>query len=176
MRDCKKEKIRMNEKKDCFFDERPPLNGWAFGKYCCHCRKCGQEYMGDKRSRECANCAYEAEEAKAIALQEYLRFNLNSEIKVKLRKRGYERLVALHNEVSYRTNGAIKEVDVDYFKQRVDEYGYTTMQAWCFIRDFGDVMSPLEGDYYLNLDILIKDSSLKNEGDLIRAKCKDGRE
>ena len=164
-----------NLDEDIKVDSRPHLNGWAIGGYCCTCKKCDQKYMGDKRSTECADCAYKTEEDKAAALQDYLRFNLNSEIKVRLRKKGYERLMALHNEAFYRTNGAIKEVDIDFFKQRADEYGYTTMQAWCFIRDFGDVIYP-GAEQYFDLNILIKSSSLENEGDLIRAKYEDRRE
>jgi len=140
-------------------DTRPALRGWAPGAYCCRCRVCEQEYMGDKRSYECADCAYKAEEAKAQELQAYLRFNLNSEIKVKLHKKGYLRLLELHNELALRTNGAIESVDLDYFLKKADKHGYTSMQAWCFVRDFGDVMYPgAEG--FFDLEVLIEKKDL----------------
>jgi len=32
--------------------------GQAPGQYCCECSDCGLFYMGDKRSWQCADCAY----------------------------------------------------------------------------------------------------------------------
>lgn len=143
-------------------DERPELHGWAPGDYLCRCRDCGQEYIGDKRSYSCANCAYGFEEQKIKTLQSYLRFNLNSEIKVKFTEKGYKRLVELHNEIAVRTKGAIKMVDIEYFKSQADLYGYTAMQAWCFMRDFGDVMY-LGSESYFELDVLIHSQDLINQ-------------
>jgi hypothetical protein len=39
-------------------DERPQRNGWAAGDYFCRCSVCGAAYSGDKRSFNCAACAY----------------------------------------------------------------------------------------------------------------------
>jgi hypothetical protein len=41
-------------------DDRPhlPGTGWAPGWYTCTCIKCGEAYTGEKRSTECADCAY----------------------------------------------------------------------------------------------------------------------
>lgn len=39
-------------------DERPKRGSWAPGGYTGKCRLCGEHYMGDKRSQECADCAY----------------------------------------------------------------------------------------------------------------------
>jgi len=54
-----------NEKKPKFLqikeDSRPPRYYWASGDYWCKCKKCGADYMGDKRSRWCADCAYDYE-------------------------------------------------------------------------------------------------------------------
>lgn len=140
-------------------DTRPALHGWAPGDYICRCRECEKEYTGDKRSWTCADCAYGFEDKKAKELQSYLRFNLNSEIKVKLTEKGYRRLVELHNEIAIRTRGAIKTVDIEYFKSQADLYGYTAMQAWCFMRDFGDVMY-LGSEGYFSLEVLIHDQDL----------------
>jgi hypothetical protein len=40
-------------------DNRPKRNGWAKGEYTNKCRDCGERYIGDKRSWQCADCAYE---------------------------------------------------------------------------------------------------------------------
>lgn len=39
-------------------DNREPRGGWAAGWYTCKCNKCGDSYMGAKRSWHCADCAY----------------------------------------------------------------------------------------------------------------------
>lgn len=39
-------------------DERPPRGGWAAGNYTCVCHSCERAFAGDKRARECAECAY----------------------------------------------------------------------------------------------------------------------
>jgi DNA-directed RNA polymerase subunit RPC12/RpoP len=41
-----------------FADRRPKKNGWAPGFYLGPCRDCGNEFEGDKRASQCANCAY----------------------------------------------------------------------------------------------------------------------
>lgn len=40
-------------------DQREPRGGWAAGGYSCTCIQCKCSYYGDKRSWECADCAYE---------------------------------------------------------------------------------------------------------------------
>lgn len=47
--------------KDC--DSRPAVGGWAPGEYFCRCQYCKLSYAGDKRSWQCADCAYEIHEA-----------------------------------------------------------------------------------------------------------------
>jgi hypothetical protein len=39
-------------------DKRPQRHGWAPGGYWRKCRTCNDDYMGDKRSWICADCAY----------------------------------------------------------------------------------------------------------------------
>ena len=39
-------------------DKRPKKNGWAPGLYTCKC-SCGDSFLGDKRSSQCADCAYD---------------------------------------------------------------------------------------------------------------------
>ena len=46
---------------DYKIDKRPFIQGkgWGPGNYTCNCCKCGANYLGEKRSIECADCAYE---------------------------------------------------------------------------------------------------------------------
>ena len=39
-------------------DTRPKNGAWAPGDYMGKCDRCGREYQGDKRARNCAPCAY----------------------------------------------------------------------------------------------------------------------
>ena len=39
-------------------DIRPKKGAWAPGTYLGECDRCGREYVGDKRARNCAPCAY----------------------------------------------------------------------------------------------------------------------
>lgn len=53
----------MNDKQNMFDslikeDSRPRRGGWAPGNYLNKCNCCGEEYIGDKRAIECADCAY----------------------------------------------------------------------------------------------------------------------
>lgn len=41
-------------------DKRPRNGMWAPGSYWCKCVHCEEEYIGDKRSVCCADCAYSA--------------------------------------------------------------------------------------------------------------------
>ena len=45
-------------------DERPYKEGtgWGPGWYSCECMTCGKSYIGEKRSYQCAPCAYGDEE------------------------------------------------------------------------------------------------------------------
>jgi len=39
-------------------DTREQLGWWAPGAYICQCKRCGDFYVGDKRSLSCADCEY----------------------------------------------------------------------------------------------------------------------
>ena len=45
-------------------DKRPKKDMWAPGEYFCRCFDCYEEFMGDKRSMQCADCAYEEDYLK----------------------------------------------------------------------------------------------------------------
>ena len=86
-------------------------------------------------------------------------FNLNDVILVKIHDKGYQHLADKHNKyVSIVSNW--EKRDAEYYKKRADENGYTKMQAWCFIEEFGDVTSIGFHGYY-STDIIIRSEHLK---------------
>lgn len=40
-------------------DLRPQFGAWAPGTYICLCVTCKNQFFGDKRAHECADCAYD---------------------------------------------------------------------------------------------------------------------
>ena len=52
-------------------DDRPKKNGWAPGGYTGKCSRCGELFIGDKRSRECADCAYESDKQFVEAVDKF---------------------------------------------------------------------------------------------------------
>ena len=44
-------------------DHRPPKGWWADGHYMNRCFQCGENFAGDKRAGQCADCAYAGEKA-----------------------------------------------------------------------------------------------------------------
>ena len=80
----------------------------------------------------------EDEELIKTEIMEYVEFNLNHNVKVKLSKEGYQRLAALHN--SYlKIIPKWKKRTYLYFKNQADNEGYTTFQMWNFMEYFGNV-------------------------------------
>ena len=69
-------------------------------------------------------------------------FNLNHYFLVKLTDLGYERLVKIHNDLAVYFPST-KKVDIDYYKSKADEKGFTKFQAHDFIDKFGDLSSDL---------------------------------
>lgn len=57
-------------------DTRPKRGAWAPGWYSCKCTICNDEYMGDKRSLNCAFCAYTIDHLSLEELRdEYYQLN-----------------------------------------------------------------------------------------------------
>lgn len=44
---------------DFYRSQRDQMGGWAKGDYMCKCLDCEKEYLGDKRSWQCAKCAWQ---------------------------------------------------------------------------------------------------------------------
>lgn len=45
------------------------IGGYAPGGYVCHCCRCGVQYLGDKRSFQCARCANEDVKIEAFFIE-----------------------------------------------------------------------------------------------------------
>ena len=85
---------------------------------------------------------------------EWIKFNLNHRIKVRLLEKGYKHLAEIWNNSGYAK--LYKESrDKDFFKGGADENGYTEFQAWDFIQKFGEVTEIGMSDYY-ETEILIE--------------------
>ena len=86
-------------------------------------------------------------------------FNLNHNIKVKIYDKGYQHLADNHNKYLGTIRNWEKRTP-EYYKNKADENGYTTMQAWCFIEEFAEVTGWGFNGYYC-LDIVIDDDNLQ---------------
>ena len=85
-----------------------------------------------------------------------IKFNLNYNVRVKLTDVGRQRLADIHNKYVGTIPG-YKIVTSDSYKKDEDKDGYTRMQAWCMMQDFGDMMGmcrpqPFHLDIILELD------------------------
>jgi len=80
----------------------------------------------------------------------YVDFNLNSNIKVKLNNYGRSILKKQHNELY----SSLRVIDVPYIPHPVDEEGYCTFQMYVFMNTFGSHV--LAGSVYLPFSIDIK--------------------
>ena len=86
--------------------------------------------------------------------QDFLRFNINDYIRVKLLDKGYQLLADRHN----RYLNVLKtwdERNADYYRKKADSEGYTSFQAWDFMETFGSVTG-LGAHGYYSTDILIE--------------------
>jgi len=91
--------------------------------------------------------------------EEFLKFNINNYVFVKLTDSGFIRLAELHNKyVGVIPN--FKKKDAEYYKQQVDIEGYTKFQLWSFIADFGEVTGMGFKQTYCS-DILFKKTNLE---------------
>lgn len=89
--------------------------------------------------------------------EDYLKFNINHYVLVKLNDLGYQTLVDEHN--SYLdTIPNWKEKSIDDFKKEADEDGYTKFQLWDFMSKFGsDIGMGMEQRFETNVLIHERD-------------------
>jgi hypothetical protein len=65
----------------------------------------------------------------------HVKFNVNHSVKVKLKDKGIEHIVKMHNELMpFKFHTSFKE-----YKNKADEFGYHTLQLWSFIDHFGNL-------------------------------------
>ena len=90
--------------------------------------------------------------------ENYLKFNINRYVLVKLKESGYQVLADEHN--SYLdTIPNWKEKSIDDFKKDADGDGYTKFQMWDFMSKFG-------GDIGMGVEQRFETTILINERDV----------
>ena len=85
-------------------------------------------------------------------------FNLNDTILVKINEKGYQHMADNHNKFIGIVSNWERRTS-EYYKNKADKNGYTKMQAWCFIQEFGSVTNMGFHGYY-STSILIADEDL----------------
>ena len=75
--------------------------------------------------------------------------NLNDYVFVKLKEKGYQRLVDYDKKYGCSH-------DIDYFKERADADGYTRFQLWNFMQIFGKDMYLGNNDIGFDINIKIE--------------------
>lgn len=83
-----------------------------------------------------------------------IRINVNQNVKVRFNDMGYLRLASLYN-LSIKHLRRYEERNIQYYKDRADERGYTTMPLWSFMQDFGEVTGIGKNELF-DADILIE--------------------
>ncbi len=89
---------------------------------------------------------------------EWVKFNLNDEIRVKLTERGFEELAEDWNERAAFLDEFEKR-NADYYKEMADAEGYFTMRAHEFITLFGPII--YVGSDFVNANILIASKNIE---------------
>ena len=78
-------------------------------------------------------------------------FNINQYVWVKINEKGYQYLADKHKEFYLRIGIEDSHPELstkEYYENQADKDGYTKMQMWCFIDDFGGVTSIGMRSYY----------------------------
>lgn len=65
-----------------------------------------------------------------------MKYNLNDNVKIRISPRGIEHLKNKHERLNAQFKGLIGE----FKAPEVDKDGYTKMQLWCVMKDFGSEM------------------------------------
>jgi len=96
-----------------------------------------------------------------VAESQYLSYNLNCIVKVKLTDAGYVRLAYIWNAfLKEYPQVKIEERGAEYYKSTADAEGFIEMQLWDFIQKFGDVT--YLGQNYYECGILIKNRDVSS--------------
>ena len=79
---------------------------------------------------------------------EYVKFNANLNILVRLKDKGIEHIVVKHNDIMpFKHHTSFNE-----YKKRANEFGYFTFQLWNFLDLFGDL--GMRSCDYFDIDIV----------------------
>ncbi len=90
---------------------------------------------------------------------EFFSFNINDTILVKIQDKGYQHMANNHNKY-IKYHSVLEYRTAEYYKNKADENGYTAMQAWCFIEEFGPVTGWGSHGFF-STEILIESKDLK---------------
>lgn len=96
--------------------------------------------------------------------EKYVQFNLNYNIKVKLKEAGYLLLASQWNNMAIMWPNTFDKKCIADFEKEADSEGYTTMQAWVFMEKFGSITGNGMAEHY-DLEILIPSSKLTDPGE-----------
>ena len=80
--------------------------------------------------------------------------NLNENIKVKINDEGYQYMADKHNEIMKEWTH-LKSHSAEHYKMKADKDGYTKMQFWNFIEEFGPI-THIGFQLYYDPNILIE--------------------
>ena len=88
--------------------------------------------------------------------QEYIRFNLNYNIRVRIKEKGYQRLADHYNKWHNTHPNIFEMLTIEELKGRADKDGYTKFQMYNFVEIFGgeDMFGNGIVDYY-DINILL---------------------
>jgi len=88
------------------------------------------------------------------------RFNINSNVKIKLTEFGIDVLKREHEEMRYDCKYTMG-YDIGEFNLKLDEEGYYTIQAWEMMETFGGYLNQLNENNPFEIEILIDENDLK---------------
>jgi len=86
---------------------------------------------------------------------QYVVFNANHNIKVRLKDKGIEHIVKKHNEIlPFKQHTSFNE-----YKKKADEFGYHEFQLWDFLDLFGGL--GWGSSSYFDINIILESNNLK---------------
>lgn len=92
-----------------------------------------------------------------------IRFNMNDQVKVRLKQRGIDILRQHHDELDKRIRSSGGK-GLSPFTLRIDDNGYTTFQMWDLMQKFGEHMV-MGFEPPFHPDVIVCDGEIIEQGD-----------
>jgi hypothetical protein len=92
-------------------------------------------------------------------MKEYVKFNMNDIVRVKLTDKGKEIFLNLDKKIDKRI---VDIIGFNVYGWRIKEDGYVDMQMWEFMQVFGNHMK-LGNDLPVEMDIILRSEDIKEE-------------